>query len=118
MWVVSGSGVPVDPFSPSQGWINAANNRLVNAGQGIGYDASGRGTGRAWHTGSAPAAPLAGTRTDAGRDAGMAAWKGRSTRDSYQHPAISFRPAADSGRALWRGLILLQPPQRASLRSW
>jgi RHS repeat-associated protein len=51
MWVASGSGVPVDPFTPSQGWINAANNRLVNAGQGIGYDVAGNQTsigGFAW----------------------------------------------------------------------
>jgi RHS repeat-associated protein len=44
MWVASGSGVPVDPFTPSQGWINAANNRLVNAGLGIGYDNAGNQT--------------------------------------------------------------------------
>jgi len=44
MWVASGSGVSVDPFSPSQDWINAANNRLVNAGQGIGYDNAGNQT--------------------------------------------------------------------------
>ena len=34
----------MDPFTPSQSWINAANNRLVNAGLGIGYDAAGNQT--------------------------------------------------------------------------
>jgi RHS repeat-associated protein len=41
MWVTAASGVPVDTFTPSgSSWYNA-NNRLMNAGLGIGYDAGG-----------------------------------------------------------------------------
>jgi RHS repeat-associated protein len=42
MWVSANSGVPLDSFTPTtQSWINAANNRLVNASLGIGYDNDG-----------------------------------------------------------------------------
>ena len=38
----SGTGVPMDTFTPqSLGWFTPSNNRLTNAGLGIGYDSSG-----------------------------------------------------------------------------
>lgn len=43
-WVTNGTGVPIDPFTPTtQAWYNAQ-NRLVNAGLGIAYDSAGNQT--------------------------------------------------------------------------